>query len=91
VPELVFEIVSPGSEDRDYVEKPEEYLAFGVAEYWVIDLARGEGAKRCCTDAGPASGARTVVRPPGICRTRQLPGFELDLTPVFAAGRSVRD
>jgi Uma2 family endonuclease len=29
--------VSPGSEVRDYEEKPEEYLAFGVREYWIFD------------------------------------------------------
>ena len=31
-------MVSPGSEYRDYTEKLEEYLAFGVKEYWIIDL-----------------------------------------------------
>ena len=35
VPEIVIEIVSPGSEERDYGEKPEEYLRFGVKEYWL--------------------------------------------------------
>src|SRR5438477_7831165 len=36
-PELVIEVVSPGSEFRDYQEKREEYLAFGVHEYWIFD------------------------------------------------------
>lgn len=78
----------PGSEERDHVEKPEEYLAFGVAEYWVIDSARGEGGEALLHRGRAGKWAHTVVRPPGICRTRQLPGFELDLTPVFAAARS---
>src|SRR5947209_3259843 len=30
IPDLVVEVVSPGSEQRDYVEKREEYLLFGV-------------------------------------------------------------
>src|SRR5438105_11148572 len=30
VPEIVIEVVSPGSEHRDYEEKREEYLLFGV-------------------------------------------------------------
>jgi len=91
VPELVMEVVSPGSADRDYNEKPDEYLAFGVAEYWVFDLARGEGGEALLHRRRAGKWARTVVRPPGACRTRQLPGFELDLTAVFTAGRSVSE
>lgn len=38
-PELVIEIVSPGSENarRDRVHKRQLYSRFGVYEYWVID------------------------------------------------------
>jgi len=38
-PTLVMEAVSKGSEahERDYVTKCEEYLAFGIREYWIID------------------------------------------------------
>lgn len=42
IPELVIEVVSAGSEDRDYVEKREEYLAFGVREYWIAHPDRRE-------------------------------------------------
>jgi Uma2 family endonuclease len=37
-PVLVAEIVSEGSGDRDYRLKREEYLAYGLLEYWIIDL-----------------------------------------------------
>jgi Uma2 family endonuclease len=37
VPNLVVEIVSRGGEDRDYIEKREEYLRVGVTEYWILD------------------------------------------------------
>ena len=38
-PVLVMEVVSEGSEahERDYVTKREEYLAFGIREYWIVD------------------------------------------------------
>ncbi len=38
-PILVMEVVSEGSEarERDYVIKREEYLAFGIREYWIVD------------------------------------------------------
>jgi Uma2 family endonuclease len=42
VPEIVAEVVSPSSRQRDYVEKREEYLAFGALEYWIIDGEREE-------------------------------------------------
>jgi Uma2 family endonuclease len=37
VPEIVVEILSDGSEERDLVEKREEYLRAGVTEYWILD------------------------------------------------------
>ncbi|MGI0495094.1 Uma2 family endonuclease [Alkalinema pantanalense CENA528] len=42
VPQLVVEIVSPGADnhDRDYVEKPIEYAARGIPEYWIVDPYR---------------------------------------------------
>ncbi len=36
-PALVMEVVSEGSETRDYETKREEYLAFGLDEYWIVD------------------------------------------------------
>jgi len=37
VPAIVIEVVSPSSRRRDYNKKPEEYLRFGVKEYWIVD------------------------------------------------------
>jgi len=34
---LAAEVVSRGSIQRDYVTKREEYLAFGLLEYWIVD------------------------------------------------------
>jgi Uma2 family endonuclease len=44
-PRLVIEVVSPGKPgsdnyDRDYVEKPREYAARGIQEFWQIDPSR---------------------------------------------------
>jgi len=44
-PALVVEVVSPGNPgtenyDRDYVEKPNEYAARGIPEFWQIDPTR---------------------------------------------------
>ena len=40
IPAIVVEVVSPRGEDRDYVEKREEYLRAGVLEYWIFDPQR---------------------------------------------------
>ena len=88
VPEIVVEIVSKGSARRDYEEKPEEYLAFGVKEYWVVD-----SAKEQMTVFRRVAGRRVtrVVEGNQTYKTRMLRGFELDLAAVFAAAREAAD
>ena len=39
-PDLVVEVVSPGSGARDRGEKFDEYEAAGVEEYWIVDPGR---------------------------------------------------
>jgi Uma2 family endonuclease len=36
-PALAVEVVSKGGETRDYVTKRQEYLAYGLREYWIVD------------------------------------------------------
>ena len=82
IPEIVVEIVSFGSEWRDYVEKSEEYLAIGVREYWIFDankqemhvLRRWGGQRR-----------EKVLKPGDTYTTRLLPGFELPVSDVLEA------
>jgi Uma2 family endonuclease len=38
-PDLVVEVLSPGSETLDFITKRDEYERRGVKEYWVIDPA----------------------------------------------------
>lgn len=40
MPSIVVEVVSERGEDRDYVEKRDEYLAAGIDEYWVVDPSK---------------------------------------------------
>jgi len=37
IPALAAEVVSQGSIERDYQTKREEYLAYGLLEYWIVD------------------------------------------------------
>jgi Uma2 family endonuclease len=84
VPDLVVEVVSPASEQRDYVEKREEYLRFGIKEYWIVDeakdqmlaLVRFRGAWR-----------ERTVRPGELYEPKVLPGLSFDLKQVFEQAR----
>lgn len=86
VPELVVEVVSPGSGPRDYVEKREEYFQFGIREYWIIDaLPRTMLVLQ-------RSGGRwieRVVREQDVYEPKLLPGFRFDFTKVLAAADAV--
>ena len=82
IPELVFEVVSPGSEsrDRDYFEKRADYHRCGVAEYVVIDRFR-----RTATvfTSRPAGYADRVLIETEAYSTPLLPGLVIPLSTVF--------
>lgn len=85
-PEIVIEVVSPGSRKRDDEEKPEEYLRLGAREYWIVD-----GRKKVLVVMKRVRNrwAETTIEPPAIHRTRLLPGLEFSIEAVFrAAGLS---
>jgi Uma2 family endonuclease len=80
IPEIVIEIVSPSSAHRDYEEKPAEYLAFGVAEYWIVDSAKQE---MTVLRRSRGQWARSAVKPGETYQTRLLPNFTLDVAAVL--------
>jgi Uma2 family endonuclease len=80
LPEIVVEVVSPGSETRDYVEKREEYLQFGVREYWIIDFDKRQ---MLALRRSRGKWVERIVRPGDAYHTSLLPGFELDLARIF--------
>ena len=85
VPKIVIEIVSARSAARDYQDKPPEYLAFGVREYWIVDAAKQQ---MLALTRWRGQWRETVVRPTSKkYTTRVLPGFALDLKRVFAAAK----
>jgi hypothetical protein len=67
IPEVVIEVVSPGSELRDYVEKREEYLLFGVFEYWIVDAKLQQVARSIAdTRAGRPKPPDDAKSPPKL-------------------------
>ena len=82
IPELVVEVVSSTSINRDYHEKPDEYLQFGVQEYWILDADRTEMLVH------RRIGGRWkthLVKPPELHTTHILPGLPFSCEAVFVA------
>lgn len=85
--DLAVEIVSPGetSRERDLVTKRAEYARAGIAEYWIVDpeqqritvLVLDGTAYREHGSFAPGQRASSVL----------LPGFEVAVADVFAAGQ----
>ena len=80
IPELVIEVVSAGSEARDYTEKRDEYLAFGVKEYWI---ANPERLEILVLRRSRGLWTEQVLLSTDKYAPRLLPGFELDVAKVF--------
>ena len=71
-PSLAAEVVSRGSIERDYVTKREEYLAFGLDEYWIVDPL--ERKVTVLTRQGD-TWAEAVFRAEQVIASLVLPGF----------------
>lgn len=74
-PDLVIEVVSPGSERSDRGEKLALYARTGIREYWLID-PEARSIEILVND----SGRFTVALPRGsVYRSEQIPEIHLDI------------
>ena len=83
IPELVIEVVSESSSDRDYTEKRDEYWTLGVKEYWIVDAEREQVL---VLRRGRSQWSEKTLGPTDACATKLLPGFKLPCRDVFEAG-----
>jgi Uma2 family endonuclease len=82
VPELVIEVVSESSRDRDYTEKRDEYWTLGVKEYWIVDAKLQQVL---VLRRGRSQWTEKTLGPGDACETKLLPGFKLPCKLVFDA------
>jgi Uma2 family endonuclease len=73
-PDLIVEIVSPDSVERDWREKYLEYQTAGVGEYWVVDLEYQRMAVYWLDEQGHYQAASVEE---GVYHSQVLPGFWL--------------
>ncbi|MDB5293010.1 MAG: hypothetical protein JWL69_4251, partial [Phycisphaerales bacterium] len=72
-PDLIMEVVSPDSIDRDWREKYQEYEKAGVREYWLIDLAGQKIEAHALVDGK----FRRIPQTDGKTESEVLKGFHL--------------
>jgi Uma2 family endonuclease len=82
-PDLVVEILSPGSARRDLGVKREKYRAAGVAEYWIVDPAN-TSVEVLALEQGQYV-RHGLYRRDNTLRSRLLDGLEIALNDVFPA------
>ena len=85
IPEIVIEVISAQSRHRDYEEKPEEYLQFGISEYWILDE---EKRKMVVLKRSRGEWNEQSIKPPKVYKPHLLPGLEFSCKKVFEAAET---
>jgi hypothetical protein len=80
IPEIVVEVVSESSSDRDYTLKREEYWALGIKEYWIVD---GERGQILILRRGRTRWIETALGGDDVHETKLLPDFRLSCQKVL--------
>ncbi len=80
-PDLVIEILSPSTAERDRTLKMKIYARFGVREVWIADPEAKTIA--VLTNSGQGFQEEAVVPVGEVLRSPLLPGLEIPLSQVF--------
>jgi Uma2 family endonuclease len=81
-PDIVVEILSPGNNKKELLNKYRVYEEFGVKEYWVISPSEKTFLKYTLDETGRYRPSKLFTLSETITST-VLPGFELNLDDVF--------
>ena len=81
VPDVVLEVLSPSTRDRDLGIKLALYESMGVPEYWIADP---EGPELTLLLPGNSGTYERALPEGGLLRSRELPNFEINLSDLYA-------
>jgi Uma2 family endonuclease len=77
-PDLIVEILSADSEQRDRGLKFRDYAAHDISEYWMVNPER-ESIERFCHDGN----GYIMQESPNVIRSALFPGLEIPLSAIF--------
>ena len=80
-PDLVVEVLSPSTADRDKQLKLSLYARHGVGEYWIVDP---DGESLQVVQLGPGGSDSVTTYASGTMESPILPGLRIALDEVFA-------
>jgi Uma2 family endonuclease len=80
-PDMIVEIVSKGSVDKDRVTKKEVYARFAVKEYWIVDV-RNKTVEVYVMDNDHYQ-LFSFAEEKGIIKSAVLPDFKMNVKAVF--------
>lgn len=83
-PDLVVEVISESTEQRDRGVKFDDYAAHGVSEYWIID-PDAETLEQYHLVEGDDSYRLVIKAMTGQVRSFAIPGFEIPVRAIFDA------
>jgi Uma2 family endonuclease len=81
--DMVIEVVSPGGETRDYIEKRTDYADARIPEYWIVDPFKQVLHVLRLTEG--AYFEQAVLRAGAVAESTALPGFQINVADCFAA------
>jgi Uma2 family endonuclease len=82
-PDLVVEVLSPGTRRRDRVLKAKRYASFGVREMWIADPDKK--TIEVFVNTGQVFRREALHAADDVLRSPLLPGLEVPLARVFSA------
>lgn len=83
-PDLVVEIISPGTAKKDRGPKLEQYGKHGVLEYWIVNLENEE--MEVYLPAGGELVLKQSLTKTDTLRSAVVTGFEISVSEIFDAG-----
>ena len=84
-PDLVVEVLSPSTADRDRTLKRERYARFGVREYWIADIVGN--TIEVNVSEGDTYSVAGVYGQGDTFQSPLLPGLEIDVSAVFESSK----